>query len=248
LNESIGDRGSWVAVSIGIAVFSSVMLAYLEQNDQRAPLDKKWWYFLRNPWFHNILRFFYAVSIPSIALFSGLLTYRGLGFKPLPWSPAVAQNGAIWLMWQHDTETAFVVIVTTWIIMAYGLRTLGKHRGIYQRPGDATSFVLAVRESIIDQIHWAFYRELCIIIWGIARGSWVVIVPLSIELSLNPATWTRIKHERGTTSLIIKCGILFASTILFIQTQNLWLMLIMEFVLRVLFAWAITQHSNYRVN
>ncbi len=227
MNESISNRGSWVAVSIGIAVFSSVMLAYLEQNYQRDLLDKKWWYVLRQPWLNNVLRFIYAFSLPSIALFSGLLTYRGLGFKSLPWSPAAAQNREIWLIWQHDIETAFVVIIVTWIVMAYGLRSLGKHKGSAQRPGGATSIVLAVRESIIDQIHWTFYREFCIIIWGIARGSWVVIVPLSIELWLNPATWTRIKDEWGTTSLIINSGLLFASTILFIQTQNLWLMLIM---------------------
>lgn len=240
MNEPILDRVIWLVFSVGLAILSGVTLAYVEQIYQYAPSDKKWWYFLRNTWFNNIVRFFYAVCIPAIALFSqGVLTYRGLGFKPFPWSPTVSENGKNWLIWQQDFEALVLILILSGIVLACGLRSSGGYR-FGQKTNIWTSLMLATRESFIDQVHWAFYRELFVTIWGVAFGSWIVMGPLSVELLLNPATWTRVKNAPGITSLTINCGILFASTILFIQTQNLWLMLVMEFILRMLFSRAMS--------
>ncbi|TFG71492.1 MAG: hypothetical protein E4H27_04495, partial [Anaerolineales bacterium] len=234
MNEPILDRVIWLVFSVGLAILSAVTLAYVEQIAQRVPSDKKWWYFLLNPWLNHSLRFVYAICIPAIALFAqGALTYRGLGFKPFPWMPFVSGSGDKWLVWLNDSETMFLILFLTGLVLAYGLQSSGGNRSEH-KPNIGTSLITASRESLIDQIHWAFYRELCVTFWGVALGSWIVMVPLSIELLLNPATWTKVKNVQGRTSLIAHSGILFASTILFIQTQNLWLMLMLEFTLRML--------------
>ena len=158
-----------------------------------------------------------------------------MGLKHFPWSPSVPEGQTIWLTWQHDIEKSIVVLMFTGIILTLGLRSIGMNWK-FPRPGFLTVLASSLQESIIDQVHWAFYRELCIRVWGITRGSWIVMIPLSLELLLNPATWTRIKDQRGINTLVVNSGILIASTMLFMQIQNIWLMLCMEFALRMMFA------------
>ena len=236
MNDFIIDRVIWIALSVGIAILSGVVLAYMKQHDQRVTSENTWRSIFRNDWLINILRLLYAVSLPAIALFTqGVLSYRGLGIKFLPWTATVRPNDNMWVVWQHDIESTIVVIILTWLVLTFGLRAVSS-RITHQWSKVAAITVSAIRESIIDQVHWSFYRELCIYIWGIANGSWIVVLPLSIELLLNPATWSNINNEVQVTKRIITCGIFLASTILFIQTQNLWVMVVMEIVLRVIFA------------
>jgi hypothetical protein len=244
LTNAILDRVIWIALSVGIAILTGVTSAYLELQFHRAPAGKRWWDFLRQPWFTQSLRLIYALGIPAFALFwQGLLTYRGMGFKAFPWTSSVIQDDARWTVWQHDIEMTCLVTLITWLILHVGVKSSSDHHE-YPRPDFISSILTAIRESLIDQVHWAFYRELCIILWGLASGSWIVILLLSAELLFNPITWTKIKHQRGIQALAIKSGILFASTILFIETQNIWLMGCMEFTLTMLFSGIIPMPTN----
>ena len=207
MSASLLDQCIWVALSVGIAILAGVMNAYAKQMVQRTPADKKWLAILRTPWFIDTLRLLYAISIPALALFfSGILSYRGLGLKPFPWSQQSSEGQTLWLTWQQDFEKTVVVCGLTYLILNMGLRSAGSSKN-NPRPGLLTATLSGLQESIIDQVHWTFYRELCIRIWGIARGSWIVAIPLSVELFLNPATWTRLKDQRGINSLVVNCGI-----------------------------------------
>ena len=171
MNASILDRVIWLVFSVGLAILSAVTLAYVSQIAQRAPMDKKWWSLLLNPWLQDSLRLVYAICIPAIALFAqGALTYRGLGFKAFPRTANVAGMDSSSSLWANDIETMVIILVLTGLVIAYGLQSSGGKR-IGHKPDIGTSLIAASRESLIDQIHWAFYRELCVTLWGIMR--WV---------------------------------------------------------------------------
>jgi hypothetical protein len=213
-----------------------VLKAYAEFIYQKAPEPAKWWHFGLNPVFVDSSRLLYATCIPAAALFlQGVLTYRGLGFKAFPWSSAAVDHQVTWAVWQGDSEQTVWVTAVTWLLLSLGLRASSVVYKQY-KPGTLVSALSGAQETIIDQAHWAFYRELCIVLCGISYGAWIVAVLLSVELLLNPATWTRIKNQEGINSLAVNSGIFITSTILYLHTQNLWLMLLMEFILRLLFA------------
>ena len=232
MNESIIDRGLWVALSTGIAILAGVFYAYLEQKAQpTSPEHKK---FAPDPWMVNSLRLIYAVSIPALALFTqGSLTYRGLGLKPFPWSAMASIGRSPWRTWQMDVEATVVVMFLTWIIFYLGFRSAGYRKTQSLR---WSSIANAFREGVIDQVHWAFYRELFVYFLGIGVGSWLGIMPILAECLLNPGTWTRLKNTHSRTALIFAGGLLVASLVLFIQTQNLWLMVGYEVATRLVFS------------
>ena len=236
MSTSLLDQGILVALSVGIAILAGVVSAYLEQTYDRDPTKLKWWDFMRKRWVIDTLRLLYAIIIPAIALLlQGTLSYRGLGLKPFPWAPSVTDRQAFITAWQKDVEFTLMVLAVCWIILTLGLRSVAGFRN-YAKPGIPAAALSSIYESIINQVHWAFYRALSIAIWGIASGSWVVVIPIVLELFLNPATWTRLKDQRGINVLIVNSGIFLCSTILFLQTQNLWVMLCLDFVLRMIFA------------
>jgi hypothetical protein len=234
LTASLIDQGIWVSLSVGIAILAGVFNAYIDQTSKRTPKLEKWYVILSNPSFRDALRLIYAISIPAVALFSqGILSYRGLGLKPLPWSTSVTDRKTLLLTWQNDLELTILLLISNWIILSLGLRSF---RINYPKPGFINGIIPSIQESLIEQVHWAFYRELCITIWGIAVGSWITVIPVLLELVLNPATWSRIKSQKGVNSLVANSAIFISSTMLYIQTQNLWLMLCFDMLFRWMFA------------
>lgn len=232
MNESIIDRGIWVALSTGIAILAGVLYAYLEQKAQQSSPNSKT--FDPDPWIVHSLRMIYAVSLPALALFTqGSLTYRGLGLKPFPWSATASIGDTPWRIWQLDAEATVTMILVTWVIFYLGFRSAGYRKA---QSFHASSIKNALRESVINQVHWAFYRELFVYFMGIAVGSWLGIIPSLAEALLNPGTWTRLKNRHERTSLVFTSGLFIASLVLFIQTQNLWLMLLYEIATRLVFS------------
>ncbi|MDF1512763.1 MAG: hypothetical protein P1S60_03020 [Anaerolineae bacterium] len=235
MTPAIVDRSIWVALSTGLAILFTVLYAFMDQVNARHSAVRKWWELVRSPGFIKILRLLYATSIPAVALFTqGALTYRGLGLKSLPRTQIAAQASNSWQTWQADAEVSATVCFVTFFILTAGIRRSGTHR-----PGDSPDPIMVIGnsfyEGFVNQIHWAFYRELFIFLWGIAFGSWLVVIPLTLELLLNPANWSEFKDQHGITRRLIQTAIFVASTIQFIQTQNLWLMLIADMLLRMSF-------------
>ena len=80
---------------------------------------------------------------------------------------------------------------------------------------------------MVYQIHWAFYREPFIFLWGTPLGIWLGAIPVVFEVAINPRLWEQL-HAEGppaVRAVLVRGGIFVASALVMIYTQNLWMAL-----------------------
>ncbi len=195
---------------------------------------------LDTPWIAQPLRLLYAVGLPAAALFwQHSLSMRGLGLQPLPTDivrreldlPFVEEAlglpgilGGDWLDWARDLGYFAVVITITRLVIAAGDAAMRRRpdasRQIHRQP-----LLVALRDAVYYQVHWAFYREPFVVTWGIPLGSWLGVLPVLLETVVNPIFWLNLR--RGDAShyrrVLVRCGLFVAGTQLYLLTQNLWL-------------------------
>ncbi len=194
------------------------------------------------PWIIHPLRLLYAVGIPAAALlWRGVLTSSGLGLKPFFWAadqalPAVsapALSGS-WDSWVRDLGWTCAFAGGFWALIAIADKTAKR-----LSPPRVTrrSLSVALREAVYHQAHWAFYREPFVLLLGVGMGAWAGLLPVAGEALLNPARWTDLQSRTRGRDFLIRVGLAMLSAMLFIQTQNIWLMLLADMSL----AWLLGQ-------
>ncbi len=225
------ERWLWLAGSLGIAFIVS-WAGWLA----RRPRDPQWswwerWHHWRGrPWLSQSARLLYAIGIPAAALFwRGALTERGLGLQPWLWSDA-ASPGAFQSNWEslmRDLGWALSIMAGTGALLALGRRAT-RHSSGKALPL-RRDFGIALREALYHQVHWAFYREPFVLVWGIGNGTWLGLLPVMLEAALNPARWAELRSsQRGGRDLLVRAALAVASILLYIRTQNLWLALLVD--------------------
>ena len=227
---SLTERWIWLTVSLGIAILAIAGRWALERSSHRsssqAPPQRT---VLDLPWVVHPLRLLYAVGIPAAALlWRRILTERGLGLQPLLWlyddaSPIAQAN---WQDWVKDIGWTAVIALSAWIVLAMGDRMIKRRVGAqaptHHDPGKA------LREAVYHQVHWAFYREPFVLLWGSAMGAWAGLIPVTLEAMMNPARWEDLQHPSRGRDLLIRIGLALVGTMLYIQTQNLWLTILAD--------------------
>jgi hypothetical protein len=182
----------------------------------------------------------YAVGIPMAALtWQGALTPRGLGLKSFPLMPTLQSSSERWgddIGWFAllTTTTLTVIILGDWSARAKGTGHPETHKGgVFPNafPGGLSD---AAIEAVVHQAHWAFYREPFVVNWGLELGSWLGVMPVLLETVVNLMFWERIEtdgNNRGyMRQMLIRGGLLAASTHLYLKTQSLWLAILMDIV------------------
>jgi len=242
------DRWDWLLGSIILATLASLihwLLQYVAgAASERQSTDDLWLRMLKtrvlrtigNPWVTFPIRLIYAIGIPAAALFwQGALTARGLGLQPmlgvtlaLPGADGVTQGGAPGQAWGDDLTRLVVVAGVTALAMA-----AGSHIARQLAPQSATgkrNLGVAILEAVYHEVHWAFYREPFVYVWGIGLGSWLGALPVLLEAGISLMFWERL-HTRGAAyqrQTLVRAGLFVASTQLYLLTHNLWLAIALD--------------------
>jgi len=176
------------------------------------------------------------VGIPAMALlWRGALTERGLGLKSLPWSSSPALSSTTLADWAKDIGWAISIALGAWAVLLIGDYRVKRIVGTATRRQHKVS--IALREATYHQIHWAFYREPFVLLWGIPTGTWAGLIPLTFETLTNPARWAELNAPHTGRALLIRAALAVVSVLIYIQTQNLWLALLVDATL----GWALGQ-------
>ncbi len=242
----VQERWLWLVGSMLLALLTSWGIWLLKSSHRTAAWVERWQQWAGASWITQILRLLYAVGIPALALFwRGALTERGLGLQPLPLldAPIVAESlGAQWREWVTDLGWAMGITLgtgTVFLLSQHMVKSTNQTVGRTKR-----SFGVALREAIYHQSHWAFYREPFVLLWGAALGAWAGLIPVTLEATLAPAYWEDIHSPHKQQELLLQGFLLVVSAVLYIQTQNLWLALLVDTLLRWLVGSSIPQRGE----
>ncbi len=240
------ERWLWLAISLILALFAITIRWIAERPESRFREAVATWE--RDPrivWIVHTLRLLYAVGLPTFVLLErGALTERGLGLVPLPleWHDDPVRAQALWLTWARDIGRTFTLMAAGWLTFRSAERTLRRTAG--------TTFTVrhdlpaAFREAVYHQIHWAFYREPFVLLWGTARGAWLGLIPVTLEAALNPKRWEELRSPHDNRDLLMRISLAILSVLLYIQTQNLWLAIFADTLLSWAFGFTLTQEST----
>ncbi len=207
----ISERWLWLEISVALAVLVAWM-RWLWSRRLARPFPV-WLSFL---W--PYLRLAYALGLPALLLFwRHRLSERFFGLKPLNAGPAV---------WARDLAWFFLIGLGTWLVLRFLARTAPA-----PRQHDVT---VAVREALYHQVHAAFYREPFALVWGVGLGAWLGLLPLLFETLLDPGQWAAWGQPAKSWALLVRAALILAGMMLYMQTQNLWLILLLDGVLAAL--------------
>jgi hypothetical protein len=241
VNSLTLGRWDWLLVSIALATLGSLIRWVVDRQAAARPtfaahawelLER----LLNEPWLVQVLRVIYAVGLPAAALVGHrALSARGLGLKPLPASEAVPPLGwnlalPTWSDWARDLGTTVAIAAAVGTIIVLGDRGAARRHSTTPRADRTFSPLIALREAVIHQAHWAFYREPFVYASGAVLGPWLGALPVLVEMVLSPLFWERLRHGgvEASTSILIRAGIFVASTLVFLQTQNIWMALLLD--------------------
>lgn len=227
------ERWLWLAGSLGIALSVSWAGWFVRRSRvPQWPWLERWQHWRGRFWLVQSARLLYAIGIPAAALFwRGALTERGLGLQPWLWSAAASPGAAQANCenWVRDLGWAVTIMAGTGALLALGRRTIrhsiGKSFPLRRDLG------VALREALYHQVHWAFYREPFVLIWGISNGAWFGLLLVALEAVLNPTRWADLRSPQRGRDLLVRAVLAVASILVYIRTQNLWLALLVDVVL-----------------
>ena len=202
LLESLGESWIWLGASLLTgAVCANV--AWFFRRPRSGPVGQvvsslQAW--PHSGWLLQGLRLLFYVGGPFAALVVGhdAVTSRFLGLQPLA-TPTSGQTGADvvganWRNWTQDVGWAAALGIALWLFLAIAWwRHCRALREIGETPRCTTTAVsgwMTFREAAYHEVHWAFYRNAPIIALGPYWGTWIGLVLVGLEASLNPA-WRR---------------------------------------------------------
>ncbi len=189
------------------------------------------------PSLFEALRFLYYVGLPSAALFWGrdAVVGRLLGLKrlTLPAQTGAGGSGSLnanWTTWVHDLGWAAILglgstglLVLAAVTYRRGLQTVT----VFGRDGDVRGWK-AAREAVYNEIHWTFYRNAPIVALGLYWGTWVGLALVAVEAIANPAWRNDVQEPGRAWPRLSRAALAVVSCLLFLQTQNLWLALLLH--------------------
>lgn len=203
---------------------------------------------VHSSWLAHPLRLLHAVGIPACALcWQHALSVKGLGLKPLPgivWAPDAAMQQAPGLVtWLHDIGSLVILTIAFAGLVLLGDRMARRSRVSVLAPGEPRSWTIAVRESIIHQVRWAFYREPFVFAWGLTLGSWLGALPVILEALVSPTFWRSLRsgNAADARATLIRAGLLVVSILSYLATQNIWMAIVGNVVLEWL---VVPEHSE----
>jgi len=189
------------------------------------------------PWLLQFLRLLYYVGLPYAALLLGrdALSERFLGLM----TQSALPPADVWRDWATDAGWTVALGAAAWLLLALGWTTVrrslttGEARADRQTTVPSPSGFILLREAIYHEVHWAFYRNAPLVAmqsilgapyWGV----WIGLTLVAAEAGLNPAWREGITSPHRAPSLWMRAALALVSSVLFLQTQNLWLAILIH--------------------
>ncbi|MBS1252670.1 MAG: hypothetical protein MAG451_01711 [Anaerolineales bacterium] len=170
----------------------------------------------------GVARFAFYVGIPYAALLAGIVTLTSLGLGPAPSrgvlnQGALVAGGAVILMgavgWRYRRE-----------VIALGDAPgplLGPVRQVAGRPW---SWVWLLITVIHQQVHWAFYRALPLLILDDRyAGGFVGLGLVLLEAYADPRVRRDLADPGEAEFLLLSASLAVVTTVLFVLTGTSWL-------------------------
>ena len=239
MNIAWGESWLWLGGSLLPAILWA-NLAWFFRKPRFDPIDEfvnrlASWPF--SPWLLQVLRLLYYLGVPFAALLWGhdAVVERVLGLKRFDLSisdgnAASANIAANWLEWAHDVGWAAALsfgvcalLTLGWWVYRRALNAIGEGSAV---AGASSSGWVLLREAAYHEVHWAFYRNAPILAVGAYWGTWIGLGLAVLEAALNPAWRNDLSDPQRAPGLLMRGALGVASTLLYLQTQNLWLALI----------------------
>jgi membrane protease YdiL (CAAX protease family) len=185
------------------------------------------------------LRLLFYVGVPFAALVLGhdAVTSRFLGLQPLA-TPTSGQTDADavvanWRDWTRDIGWAVALGIALGLFLAIAWwrhrRALREIGAVPHCTAAAASAWLVFREAAYHEVHWAFYRNAPIMALGPYWGTWIGLTFVGLEASLNPAWRRALGDAQHSAYTLMRVSLALASSLLFLQTENLWLAMVVHF-------------------
>ena len=246
LDGGMRDAWLWLGASVAVAILwsnLSWLFAPWAERSEKGPTSGSLaetivsrmanWRFASSVF--QVLRGLYFLGLPAAALFWGrdAVIGRFLGLKPLV-LPNQIEGGqdallsAAWSAWAYDLGSAATIGVGAGLLLF--LAALARRRALTgmgsDRTGPSRSPLLNARETLYHEAHWAFYRNAPIVALGPYWGPWTGLALAGIEALLNPHWRTSLNSPGSAWQAMSQAALAVVSTLLFLQTQNVWLALL----------------------
>lgn len=196
-----------------------------------------------SPWLLQTARLLIYIGVPFAALLWGrdAVTRGLLGLQPfeLPSFSGQPTGGVLasnWLDWARDTGWAIALGASGWVLLATGWWAYRRALTTTSRGGgggepiktDSSGWVL-LREAAYHEVHWAFYRNAPIFTLGKYWGIWAGLTLVGLEAVLNPAWRQGLTEAKQAPTQLMRVAWAVVSSILYLQSENLWLALVIHF-------------------
>jgi len=250
--EGIGpEPWLWLGGSLLLALVATWTTWWLENVKDRLPPITP---FLEGPAFPiltEIGRLLFYLGLPAAALLWGqdAVIGRLMGFQPLlalnglVGDPAPAAEVAANLAdWMRDVGWAAGLGAATWAVLTLGWWTARRGANSPRPDKEALAGIVGLREAAYHEVHWAFYRNAPIVALGPYWGIWSGLGLAALEAVLNPFWRAGIGNADCPPLPLLRAGMAFVSTALFLKTENLWLAVLVHW--GVLWGLSVTVNSG----
>ncbi len=230
---------TWNREALGLVpwLVGSWLLAFLGQLlDRLGLLPHRWRE--EGALIRDVTALLYAIGMPYAAILCGFLAPERLGLAGFSWWRSLGRVPLLaglyllmaWLVWGGVLRAAPV-----------SLGALGRERRWVRQPG---RWVLFLLWAGAEQLHWAFYRAVPLLVWGSPAGLWLGMLLVVAERYGLPAK--AISHREpgvlaNETWWLTKAVALTAA---FSVTGNLWACMALQALLDGGVAWWIERRER----
>lgn len=231
-SSALQERWLWLGGSVALFILAAWVRYFLSPaTGEPKEWQQRWQRWPGRPWIRELGRLFYYLGVPAAALlWRGTLTERGLGLQSFS---ATKLNWTDWMLDIGWTSSIALLAALTVFLSRQQIRKL-RASTLPTKPRDLG---VAIREALYQESHWAFYRAPFVLLWGIESGSWAGLLPLLLENLLHPLRWDELTDPEQRYNLWLNMVLFTVSTLSYLQTQNIWPILLADLALRWLWSY-----------
>lgn len=179
--------------------------------------------------------FTFCVGLPFVALILGLLGVDALALGRL--------RADAWLGFAPGAWVSGTLAAGGATASALGLVYAARPEGRLLFPN---SLLLSIRDTLYDEARWALLRTpgwvwLASPYWAAAAGMGLML----LEWVLHPEFSQQLRNTDGRTRLFLRFTCACVSALLFIATQNLWLMILADLAVRAVGSQLLHRHERH---